>query len=393
MAPDADIAILGGGCAGLSLAARLADAGARGPRVVVLEPRARYVDDRSWCFWSRASSPLARLASAACEAWSLSTAQGDEIVQRAPGVAYRYVRGADFYADALARIAAPGSRVTLLHGVRAGAVRPTHADLAVETSQGTLRCAAVVDTRPPPGPAPALLQQQFAGVELRLRPERMPPAGVVGLMQQLDHDRHGLRFDYVLPLGPDTVLAEATRFSAGVLPPAVLAVDIAALLAGRGWSDGEVLRQEQGCLPMGMAQAADAGRAADRRVHRAGIGGGALRASSGFGYVRIQRWADACAGRVLAGARPCGHPRERALRALLDRTFLRALRDDPARGPAHFMALAAGLDGPGFVRFMGDDAHWRDTLRAVACLPPRPFLRALLPRSRDAATARPTLPA
>lgn len=390
MALDADIAILGGGCAGLSLAARLADAGARGPRVVVVEPRAQHVDDRSWCFWSSASSPVARLASVACEAWSLSTAQGEEIVQRAPGLAYRYVRGADFYGDALARIVAPASRVTLLRGVRAGAVRPARGHLEVETTQGTLRCATVVDTRPSPGPAPALLRQQFAGVELRLLPSQMPADGVAGLMQQLDHDRHGLRFDYVLPLGPDRVLAEATRFSVGVLPCAVLARDLAALLARRGWGDGKALRHEQGCLPMGLA---DAATAVDPRVHRAGIGGGALRASSGFGYVRIQRWADACAHRVLAGAPPCGHPREPALRALLDRTFLRALRDDPGRGPAYFMLLAQALDGHGFVRFMGDDAHWRDTLRAVACLPPRPFLRALLPRRRDAAAPRPTMPA
>ncbi len=120
---DADLVILGGGCAGLSLAARLADAGAHGPRVVVVEPRLAYVDDRSWCFWSTADSPLARLASAAWDGWSLSTAQGAATLQRAPGLAYRYVRGADFHADALARIAATRSRVTLLQGVSAGGVR------------------------------------------------------------------------------------------------------------------------------------------------------------------------------------------------------------------------------------------------------------------------------
>ncbi len=234
------------------------------------------------------------------------------------------------------------------------------------------------------------MYQQFAGAELRLPPAWLPPAGIAGLMQHMDHDDHGLRFDYVLPLGADRVLAEATRFSAGVLPAATLERDLTALLARRGWGAGEVLRREHGCLPMGMAGATVAPQPG---LHCAGIAGGALRASSGFGYARIQRWADACAGRVLAGAPARGHPREPRLRALLDRTFLRALRTDPGRASAHFMALADALRGPAFVRFMNDDARWGDTLRAVGCLPPGPFVRALLSSRVDAIAVRPTTPA
>ena len=40
---DTDVAILGGGCAGLSLAVRLATSGLR---VTVIEPRLGYGDDR-----------------------------------------------------------------------------------------------------------------------------------------------------------------------------------------------------------------------------------------------------------------------------------------------------------------------------------------------------------
>ncbi|WP_146069326.1 lycopene cyclase family protein, partial [Cryobacterium sp. Y11] len=49
-AVDADLVILGAGLAGLTLAARLARERS-GPRVVLLEPRTAYRDDRSWCFW------------------------------------------------------------------------------------------------------------------------------------------------------------------------------------------------------------------------------------------------------------------------------------------------------------------------------------------------------
>ena len=53
--PDVDIAILGGGCAGLSVAVRLAAAG-RSLRVI--EPREAYVEDRAWSFWRTSRDPF-----------------------------------------------------------------------------------------------------------------------------------------------------------------------------------------------------------------------------------------------------------------------------------------------------------------------------------------------
>jgi lycopene beta-cyclase len=46
-----DLIILGGGCAGLSLARRLSELGEDCPQTVILESRSSYTDDRTWCFW------------------------------------------------------------------------------------------------------------------------------------------------------------------------------------------------------------------------------------------------------------------------------------------------------------------------------------------------------
>ena len=51
MTHDVDLLILGGGCAGLSLAWRLAALGAACPKTLILEQRALYSNDRTWCFW------------------------------------------------------------------------------------------------------------------------------------------------------------------------------------------------------------------------------------------------------------------------------------------------------------------------------------------------------
>ncbi len=46
-----DLIIIGGGCAGLSLAMRLAQLKSDAPTTLVLENRSAYHNDRTWCFW------------------------------------------------------------------------------------------------------------------------------------------------------------------------------------------------------------------------------------------------------------------------------------------------------------------------------------------------------
>ena len=66
--PDVDIAILGGGCAGLSVAVRLA---ARGRSLHVIEPRETYFEDRAWSFWRTAHDPFEDCVRRSWAAWDV----------------------------------------------------------------------------------------------------------------------------------------------------------------------------------------------------------------------------------------------------------------------------------------------------------------------------------
>ena len=56
MTPDI-LLILGGGCAGLSLALRLADGHFPYQKVIIIEKRDAYHNDRTWCFWDENDTP------------------------------------------------------------------------------------------------------------------------------------------------------------------------------------------------------------------------------------------------------------------------------------------------------------------------------------------------
>ncbi|MBC7518454.1 MAG: hypothetical protein H7248_06150 [Microbacteriaceae bacterium] len=367
---DADLIIVGAGCAGLSLAARLADAHTS-LRVLLIDPRTEYLDDRSWSFWRPPTHDLSRLVSTSWESWRFSDASGRSIRHSVAGLRYHYVRGADFYADALDRIA-HGFGVTRLPGVRVDGLVSLDSGVRVDTDAGTLTARQVVDTRP--RPAAALLYQSFAGVEIQSESPLPFETDEVGLMQSMTADAAGLGFVYTLPLTSHTALIEWTRFAAVAAPRSQLLSELDGVLAGLGLQEARVLRHEGGVLGMGLPRERSA---ITPGVVRAGTGGGALRAASGYGFLRMQRWAEHCAVRLLAGASAVGHPAEPPLRRGMDRLFLQAVRTHPERTADYFMALARGVAPARLVRFLNDGATLGDYANLIVALPTAPFIREL----------------
>ncbi|TVQ33027.1 MAG: hypothetical protein EA370_12040 [Wenzhouxiangella sp.] len=382
---DVDLLILGGGCAGLSLAMRLAQSAYAG-RVAILEPRQQYLDDRSWCFWDRNDHQQSGLVSKRWRRWSFSRMNRSVRDCTADSYSYQYVSSRDFYKRALELIQS-SSRITLLRGETALAVESGDGQLVVTTQTRKLRACQIVDTRPPSANrlGRALLHQCFLGRVVRLAPDSpgaFDPLSVE-LMTDMKTDGHGLQFSYVLPFSPHRALVEVTRFAPSPVPSARLERELETLLQRRGWQVESVERSESAILPMGLPLAEDSLPAG---MVRAGTGGGALRAASGYGFQRIQRWADACCASLEQGGPALGQPPESSRQRFMDQLFLRVLRDQPQLGPTLFEQMADRVPGQVFVRFMSDQASWTDCVRVVASLPAYPFLRSLLYRPRHNST-------
>lgn len=370
---DVDLVILGAGCAGLSLAARLADAGTP-LRVMAIEARVDYVDDRSWCFWRPHDHPLARLVSTRWPSWTFSGVDGRSATRSVRGLSYQYIRGSDFYADAMARVVA-SPRVTVRTGTSVDGLEAIPGGVRVTTDSGAVTARWVVDTRPVR--QPAMLYQCFAGVELQSDTALPFSPGEAGLMTAMRADAAGLAFTYVLPLSSTRALVEWTRFSALPLPDLQIVAELDQTLERLSLGSVPVVRTERGVLPMGRPP----GRTASLPgVVHAGVAGGAMRAASGYAFLRIQRWADSCASELLAGRMPVGHPAEPWARREMDRIFLQAVRTHPEKTADYFLAMAQRVAPQRFVRFLSDEATVSDYVSIIASLPLIPFLRQLRPR-------------
>jgi lycopene beta-cyclase len=374
----ADVVILGGGLAGLALAERLATRSAGG-RVVVVEPRTRYEDDRSWAFWAPTTSPWAAAAAARWDRWRFSVRAGGDALCAAPGWCYAMVRSSTVY-DAAQRAINASADVTLATGVRALRLRRMGGQVEVETSTGPILARHVVDARPPdPGQlAASTMFQSFYGREIEW-PHDAPEA-IADVMADMRCDEKGFVFAYVLPLSARRGLVEITRFAPTPYGRGALAADLDALLGARGWAGARVLREESAVLPMGLPR--PTGEASIDAVVRAGTAAGALRSSSGYGFLRIQAWADRCASAITGGGAPIPHPPEPGWRRWMDAVFLRALTDQPERAPEVFLRLASRVPPAALLRFLSDRANPGDVLRVMSALPSAPFLRAASSRKR-----------
>jgi lycopene beta-cyclase len=158
---------------------------------------------------------------------------------------YASVESRDF-----ARVLTPTMGDALRTGVQVASLSPTQVTLA---DGQTLHARAVIDGRGMRASSHlALGYQTFLGQEVRLA----APHGLNGptIMDASVAQQGGYRFVYLLPFGPDRVLIEDTHYvDSAAWEPQRLRANIGAYAAGRGWRIDEIVREEQGSLPIVLA--------------------------------------------------------------------------------------------------------------------------------------------
>jgi len=374
-----DLAIIGGGCAGLSLARDIARCNDGKRQVTVFEPRLHYENDRTWCFWSLKNEAEDTLVSRRWQAWQFSKT-GEPVVQRSSQSQYCLVSGSDFYADAIAKIQRADG-LDLLLGVAVKAVESCVGGFKVTTTAGDYMARRVVDTRPPEMTQGAEIYQAFEGVEIETAHAIGDPE-IPSLMAHMRSDGDGFVFDYLLPLGANRWLVEATVFSpdpgCGKHLPEKLQASLNRIIPDGNF---RCLRREKGMIPMGYRLPKADG---NEDWVKAGTAGGAVRAASGYAYRRIQRWSQECARRFTDSGEVIGHPEDSWIQRKMDLLFLKVLRNEPELAPEFFCRLARGISADAMARFMMDRASGLDLLAVVWALPKRPFLRQLFNRGDSA---------
>jgi lycopene beta-cyclase len=372
-----DIAILGGGAAGLSLALHLSRSPLRDLSIVVVDREAKSDNDRTWCFWTRHASPYDGVLHRSWDGLRFASEGVDRCFSIEP-FRYNMLRGADFYRFTRSRLAAcPGIEMVTgqVEGVEDGG---TEAEVRVEGER--LRARWVFDSRfPPPGYRPqpekyTYLVQHFLGWEVETSTAAFDPHAPT-LFDLRTEQRGGLCFFYILPHDEQRALVEYTVFSDQPWARAEYERKLRDYLEGMlGLYGYRVAGTEQGAIPMTDHPFR---RSLGRRIMAIGTAGGMVKPSTGYAFARIQRDSRAIVRSLLRHGHPFAVPASPARHRLYDSLMLDVMARRPHLVKPIFTALFTRNGPTRVLRFLDESSSVPAEAALLATLPPRPFLQAL----------------
>lgn len=374
-----EFVILGAGCSGLSLCYYLLEEGVDAP-ILILDRKETFEDDRTWCFWDVESTPFTHLALKEWRSWSFASATGC-VTQTTSRYPYKYLAARDFYEHVLTRLAR-SPNVTVRTGEKAVGYTERNGEVCVDTPVGAVRARQVFDGRGLSPGSPAFeearrravwVPQKFLGLRVRAERPVFDPERCTLMDFSVDQSR-GLRFVYVLPTGEREALVENVYLSEAETTAGEHRAEIGAYLKDVHKllpSGYEVLGEERGYIPMTNHAFS---RRLGEHVHNIGMLGGETRPSTGYTFLRIQRYCRKLAAAIALGNEPAGrvHPRRFDL---LDSLFLRFVRERPEECPEVYRWMFAGVPPDPLVRFLTERSTLPDEARLIRALPKTPFLK------------------
>ena len=369
MSTEFDIAIIGGGNAGLTLAARLA-AQDNPPSTVVIEPQTEQQRDCSWGLWAleQQAEQLSHSTKGRWRRWQLID-NTSRVVHSSNQYSYLSLSSADYLLDRAAQLRDPVSLIE-------DSVKALHSQqhkTIIETEKGRYSAKTVYDSRPPKI-AEDGLRQHFLGWHIHTKEPINDPDMATLMDFRVDQSR-GLHFIYALPFSDHHMLIESTLISAGLVPQSWYRDAIERWLRDNNIEVAEVICVETGVIPMDTLIADSASPVSDGMASIASIGAasGAVRRSSGYAFQHIQQQISQLAAGIAQGNMAVPTPISSRLTAM-DKIFNGVLLSRPELAVSLYMRMAQALNGDQFARFMLGQATANDWLRVIAAMPKIPFL-------------------
>ena len=380
MSTEFDIAIIGGGNAGLTLAAKLA-AQDNPPSTVVIEPKTVQQRDCSWSLWALdpQAEQLTHSTKGRWRRWQMID-ETSAIVHSSNQYSYLSLSSADYLLDCAAQLREPihliEDSVRTLH--------PQQQQTIIETEKGSYSAKTVYDSRPPKI-GYSTLRQHFLGWQIATKKPIKDPDMATLMDFRVDQSR-GLHFIYALPFSDHHLLIESTLISGRMETQDWYRDAIKGWLRDNNIEIEEFICEEMGVIPMDtLATESDvtaAGKASEPTepkplIATIGAASGAVRRSSGYAFQHIQQQISQLAAGIAQGNMAVPTPISSRLTAM-DSIFNGVLVSRPDLAVSLYMDMARALNGDQFARFMLGQATANDWLRVITAMPKGPFLKQVL---------------
>ncbi|MGC6416785.1 MAG: lycopene cyclase family protein [Bradymonadia bacterium] len=349
-----DYVILGGGCAGLSLAYELEIQGRlKRKSLAIVEPRMLYSRDKTWSFWKVEPHHHEDCVIGEWSRFRVTTGTEDRVVE-CGDTPYQTIDSGLFYDKVTERLS-ENPRVEFFNS----------------SEHVNIDGAVVFNSVPPMLANDTRTFQHFKGLEIETEEDAFDPESV--MLMDFDCDQRGqVHFFYVLPYSKNRALIETTW-----LGPLSVGSDDYDDQVGRYLSDRfnlntyTVTFEEQGAIPLFALDAPN-------RPNWVNIGGvgGMTRLSTGYAFLNIQRHSQFLASNLFKLSETSPFAILKRYR-MLDRIFLRVLHRHPGLMPSVFTRFFSGQPADA-ISFLSGRGTVGGDLATIWQMPKLPFLRAAL---------------
>ncbi len=358
-----DYAFIGMGCANSLILLELDRAGLLAQkRILVYEPEQKKGNDRTFCFWLEPNVlQEAGLNQLVSHSWS-KVKCNEEASQLLAGKRYYYLRADALYAHTTQLLSQYD--VTLLP----------------EVLQDYPKALAhfVFDSRPPQfdlnHQIDVQISQSFYGWLVETEVPIFDPEVFTMMDFSIPQNGH-TQFLYVLPFDTRQALIEPTRFGEVLISEQEATQVIEKFLEERN-TPFEILEKEQGCIPMCSASLQN--EALPNNWFRTGAGGGQLKPSTGYSFVRSLTDAQQIVKSLSLNEAKFNRRKSPQRFAYYDRLLLKIIAQKPEKGKVIFTKLFHHNAAAKVLNFLDEKSTPFQELRLMSTLPILLFLNAAL---------------
>ncbi len=368
-----DIIIVGAGCAGLSLAVRLAgDEAFKDKQILIVDKAPKSLNDRTWCFWERQPGYFEKLVHHCWDELFVKHFSGEKALSL-HGYSYKMIRGIDFYRNAFGVIS--HARNVQVHYAPVKEIDA--ASGMVTTTDSTFKAghifSSVLSQDPVFKPGEFYLLQHFRGWWIETAEDFFNPAQA-DLMNFRTSQQHGCAFVYMLPVSSKRALVEYTLFTEETLQDDAyddaLKQFITAELKLENYTITEV---ENGIIPMTNLRFP----VQQGKVTYIGTAGGQTKASTGFTFQFIQKHSHAIV-HALKQSNGFNLSTTPARFRFYDSVLLRVLHERKIDGADVFYQLFKNNPASRVLRFLDNESSFLDELLIMNSTPKNIFVPAAM---------------
>ena len=373
-----DYIITGAGAAGLMLAYRLAnDSFFDQKSILILDSIERIADDKTWSFWEDGQGEWDNLVS---KSWNSVVFANSISKLKIPLDSYRYkmIHSKDFYQEVWSVIRSKSNIKFLKQEI----VKLVSNNKYVEvyTNKSKFKASKVFNSIPKSENYTKqnkypVLKQNFVG--WFVKSDSCCFDSSTATFMDFDIPQEGnTRFMYILPFTNNEALVEYTLFSKKLLAYSSYESAIKAYLGQKGITNYEILRKEQGAIPMTSYPFSTHN---ESNILNIGTNGGWTKSSTGYTFNNCSKKTRDLISYIKRNS-DLSKFEKKSRFYFYDMLFLDVLTTKNHLGSELFSQLFNRVDIKTIFRFLDDSSSLIEDIKIITSFPKKIFLKALIKR-------------